>query len=226
MAETKVLIVDDDQELLTMLTLLFRKNGYAVEALSSGEKMLAKAKEFQPELVILDIMLPDMDGMALCRQLRNEPDTASIPVIMLTAKGQEIDKVVGLEAGADDYMTKPFGIQELLARARAVLRRKTATAVSEVLTQGSIVLRKGEMTVKVDGKLVNATPKEFRLLAQLMGQPGKVFTRDELLKEVWGYDYGGYSRTVDVHIRRLREKLGSEGEQIVTVQGAGYKFQS
>lgn len=226
MAETKVLIVDDDQELLTMLTLLFRKNGYAVEALSSGEKMLAKAKEFQPELVILDIMLPDMDGMALCRQLRNEPDTASIPVIMLTAKGQEIDKVVGLEAGADDYMTKPFGIQELLARARAVLRRKTATAVSEVLTQGSIVLRKSEMTVKVDGKLVNATPKEFRLLAQLMGQPGKVFTRDELLKEVWGYDYGGYSRTVDVHIRRLREKLGSEGEQIVTVQGAGYKFQS
>lgn len=171
-------------------------------------------------------MLPDMDGMALCRQLRNEPDTAAIPVIMLTAKGQEIDKVVGLEAGADDYMTKPFGIQELLARARAVLRRKTATAVSEVLTHGPIVLRKSEMTVKVDGKLVNATPKEFRLLAQLMGHPGKVFTRDELLKEVWGYDYGGYSRTVDVHVRRLREKLGSHGDQIVTVQGAGYKFQS
>jgi len=223
----RILLVEDDADIALALRHSFERDGsYTVTAVRDGEAGLGEALARPPDLVLLDLNLPGMDGIEVCRQLRRRPATATIPIIMLTARVGESDLVAGLDEGADDYITKPYSPKEVLARVRAVLRRREGAAPErEVLRDGGITVTPDERRVEVDGREVSLTRKEFDLLADLMRHRGRVLTRDRLLERVWGYDYPGETRTVDVHIRRLRKKLGDPAERsIETLVGVGYRF--
>ena len=222
----KVLVVEDDNNIAELLRLYLQKDGFEVSHAADGGKAVEMAKEIQPDLVLLDIMLPVMDGWQVCRELRK---TMKMPIIMLTAKGETEDKVSGLEMGADDYIVKPFEVKELLARVHAVLRRTgdDGKPQSKKLTFDKLVINLDSYELIVDGKKIDTPPKEMELLYHLAATPNRVYTRNQLLDEVWGFDYFGDSRTVDVHIKRLREKLEGVSDQwrLKTVWGVGYKFE-
>ena len=223
----KILIVDDEKDIAKMLDYNLQKEGFKTIVAYDGEEALDKVTANHPDLVILDLMLPGLDGLEVCKILKKEPKTSNIPIIMLTAKSQETDKIVGLELGADDYVTKPFSPKELLARIKAVLRRgKEKTVLSEIFTRGDLVIDFPKITVKVKNKTVELTAKEFELLKTLIGAKGRVLSRDYLLETIWGFDKAMEieTRTVDVHIRTLRKKLKNESHRIVTVKNYGYKF--
>ena len=222
-----VLVVEDDKNIAELLQMYLEKEGYAVTVASDGGQGLSKFRSVKPDLVLLDVMMPVMDGWAVCRAIRTESQT---PIIMLTAKGETDDKVTGLRTGADDYITKPFEMREVLARIEAVLRRtsdKTAESKARRLTFDKLVIDMDAFELTVDGKKVDTPPKEMELLFHLASSPNRVYTRNQLLDEVWGFDYFGDSRTVDVHVKRLREKLeGVSGQwSVKTVWGVGYKFE-
>lgn len=226
MANNKVLIVDDDENIVELIRLYIEKEGFSTATASNGAEAIEKFKSEAPSIVILDVMMPEMDGWQVCREIRR---VSNIPIIMLTAKGETFDKVLGLELGADDYMVKPFETKELVARVKAVLRRsetKEATAEKEIVFPG-LMVNLSNYELKINGEITEIPPKELELLYFLASNPNRVFTREQLLEEVWGFDYFGDSRTVDVHIKRLREKLeGIEGNwQLKTVWGVGYKFE-
>jgi DNA-binding response OmpR family regulator len=234
MADAMILIVEDDQTLLGVLKYNLAKEGYDVVTAIDGAQALEVARSEKPDLIVLDIMLPKLDGFEVCRILRRE---MTVPILMLTAKIEEVDKVVGLELGADDYMTKPFSMRELLARIRAMLRRKemmnqeiasTKEVNPSVVKVGSLEINPARHQVYLSGCLLNLSPKEFDLLTFLASNQGRVFSRDYLLEKVWGYDYAGDSRTVDVHIRWLRQKIEvdpAHPRYLLTVRGIGYKFE-
>ncbi|MBR5020726.1 MAG: response regulator transcription factor [Oscillospiraceae bacterium] len=222
-----VLVVEDDRNIAELLQMYLEKEGYAVTVASDGGQGLSAFRAQKPDLVLLDVMMPVMDGWAVCRAIRAEGST---PVIMLTAKGETDDKVAGLKQGADDYITKPFEMKEVLARIEAVLRRTsgvTAEKKSRRLTFDKLVIDMDSFELIVDGKKVDTPPKEMELLFYLASSPNRVYTRNQLLDEVWGFDYFGDSRTVDVHVKRLREKLENveAGWSLKTVWGVGYKFE-
>ena len=223
----KVLVVEDDINIAELLRLYLQKDGFEVSHAADGGKAVEMAKEIQPDLVLLDIMLPVMDGWQVCRELRK---TMKMPIIMLTAKGETEDKVSGLEMGADDYIVKPFEVKELLARVHAVLRRTgdDGKPQSKKLTFDKLVINLDSYELIVDGKKIDTPPKEMELLYHLAATPNRVYTRNQLLDEVWGFDYFGDSRTVDVHIKRLREKVEGVSDQwaLKTVWGVGYKFET
>ena len=230
MPDNKILVVEDDHNLLDTLKYNLHKEGYDVVAAIDGAEALDIARSERPDLIILDLMLPKLSGFEVCRILRKDMTT---PILMLTAKAEEVDKVVGLEIGADDYMTKPFSLRELLARVRAILRRakmaETKPSVEEILIKaGDIEVDIARHQVLKGKTVLELTPKEFDLLAFMVRNKGFVFNRDQLLEKVWGYDYAGDSRTVDVHIRWLRQKIEADPgnpERLITVRGAGYKLE-
>ncbi|MCR4437063.1 MAG: response regulator transcription factor [Clostridiales bacterium] len=223
--KSKVLIIDDDVNICELIRLYLEKEGFEALPVYNGAKAVENFKEYAPNIVILDIMLPGVDGWQVCREIRK---ISNIPIIMLTAKGETFDKVLGLELGADDYMVKPFEPKELVARVKAVLRRyeHKDTEVQEIIYP-NLVINKTNYTLKVNGKDLELPPKELELLFFLASNPNKVFTREQLLEHVWGFDFFGDSRTVDVHVKRLREKLELENQvwQLKTVWGVGYKFE-
>ena len=222
-----VLVVEDDRNIAELLQMYLEKEGYAVTVAADGGQGLSAFRASKPDLVLLDVMMPVMDGWAVCRAIRAESTT---PVIMLTAKGETDDKVAGLKQGADDYITKPFEMKEVLARIEAVLRRTSGVAAEKKarrLTFDKLVIDMDSFELLVDGKKVDAPPKEMELLFYLASSPNRVYTRNQLLDEVWGFDYFGDSRTVDVHVKRLREKLETvtANWSLKTVWGVGYKFE-
>jgi DNA-binding response OmpR family regulator len=221
----QILIIEDDPDIAESLRYNLEREGIRVEIAESGEKGLKLALNAQgaPALIVLDLMLPGMSGTDLCRRLRREPSTKRIPIIILTAKASESDKIAGLELGADDYMTKPFSVKELLARIRAVLRRTNESSISRYEDE-NLSIDFTEMRVVCHGKEVKLTRKEFSLLTVLAKNAGRVATRQKLLDDVWGYQYFGDTRTLDVHIRRLRQKLGDCDSSIETIIGVGYRF--
>jgi two-component system phosphate regulon response regulator PhoB len=224
MSET-ILIVDDEQDVLDLLTFNLQKAGFKTIAARDGATALQKARDATPALIVLDLMLPEIEGTEVCRQLKVDPKTAHIPIIMLTAKAEEVDRVVGLELGADDYVTKPFSPRELALRVKTILRRASGRgAPPEILKAGDLLadLAKHEVTVK--GKPVELTATEFKLLTTLLERRGRVQSRDRLLMDVWGYEGEMDTRTVDTHVRRLREKLGKTADLIETVRGVGYRL--
>ena len=222
----KILLVEDEKNIAKVVAYNLEREGYQVAAARDGEEALAKTRKENPDLVILDLMLPKLDGLEVCRQLKGDPKTARIPIIMLTAKTQEADRVVGLELGADDYVAKPFSVRELAARVKAVLRRGQSTEAPVLWKGWDLEVDWERRKVKSKKKLVELTPKEFELLKVLVEASGRVLSRELLLEKVWGYDQASeiQSRTVDLHISQLRQKLGSPGKQILTVTGAGYRF--
>jgi two-component system OmpR family response regulator len=230
MADNKVLVVEDDPNLRETLKYNLCKEGYDVITASDGEKAIEVARREKPDLLILDIMLPKINGFEVCRILRKE---VTMPILMLTAKADETDKIVGLEIGADDYMTKPFSMRELLARVRAMLRRTKMTEVSTAVEKASLKIGNLEVNIarhraSLSGAALELSPKEFDLLAFLSKNKGLVFSREQLLEKVWGYDYAGDSRTVDVHIRWLRQKIETDPthpKYFITVRGTGYKLE-
>jgi phosphate regulon transcriptional regulator PhoB len=225
----KILVVDDEPHILELVKYNLAQEGYEVLTAHDGAQAVAQAREARPDLIILDIMLPYVDGLEVCRQIRRD---SAVPIIMLTAKGGELERVVGLEIGADDYVTKPFSPRELVARVRAILRRTaadTSPAQAGALRGGGLTLDPATHEVTLDGRSVDLTAKEFELLRLLLSHPNRVFTRDFLLEHIWGYDYYGSTRTVDMHISRLREKIEDDPASptyIVTVRGVGYKFKA
>ncbi|KNF09424.1 two component transcriptional regulator [Gottschalkia purinilytica] len=225
----KILIVDDEPLLVKGLKYSLEQDGYTTEASYDGIEALEKAKEGDYDLIILDLMLPKLDGLEVCQKIR---EISEVPIIMLTAKNDDIDKILGLEHGADDYLTKPFNILELKVRIKAILRRmnkKDNNVANQIIQIGNFTINTLGRKVTVGGKEVNLTAKEFDLLLLLATNPGKVFTREELLEIIWGYEYFGDLRTVDVHIRRLREKIeknSSQAEYILTKWGVGYYFKN
>ncbi|MBU5612856.1 response regulator [Geomonas azotofigens] len=222
-----ILIVEDERDLAELLSFNLEREGFKTIIATDGHEGLANVAHCQPDLVILDLMLPGMLGTDVCKNLKKSERTSHIPVIMLTAKGEEIDKVVGFEVGADDYVVKPFSSRELLLRVKAVLRRtNTETAPRTILQFGSITIDADRHLVMVDGEEIFFTSTEFKLLHTLAQRPGRVQSRDVLLRDVWGYNFVEDSRTVDTHITRLRTKLGSAGDLIKTVRGFGYKLDS
>ncbi len=226
MAGEKILVVDDDQNICELLRLYMEKEGYNVAIANDGVQALTTYRQFNPNIVILDIMLPKKDGWEVCREIRRSDDT---PIIMLTARGETFDKVLGLELGADDYVVKPFESKEIMARIKAVLRRSASSADEiQQVEYDNLVINLTYYQLKVRGELVPTPPKELELLYQLASNPNRVFTRDQLLDEVWGFDYYGDSRTVDVHIKRIREKLDGVSTEwsLKTVWGVGYKFET
>ncbi len=221
----KVLIVEDDKNIADLLRLYLEKEGMECQVAGDGLVGLEKFNQFQPDIMLLDIMLPGLDGWSVCKKVR---ESSKVPIIMLTAKGELEDKVSGLEMGADDYITKPFEMKEVLARVHAVLRRFGAEEQTEKkLSFDKLIINLDSYELLVDGKRVDTPPKELELLYHLASAPNRVFTRNQLLDEVWGFDYFGDSRTVDVHVKRLREKLEGVSDQwsVKTVWGVGYKFE-
>ena len=217
-----VLVVDDEKHIVQLVRLYLAKEGYQIEAAYDGPEALRKLRQVEPELVILDLMLPSIDGIEVCRQIRRESD---VPVIMLTARSEDVDKIVGLEVGADDYVTKPFNPRELVARVKAVLRRyQPEHRSASVLEVGDLRVDLARREVTVAGQPIRLRAKEFDLLAALAEEPGVVLSRDKLLNRVWGYEYLGESRTIDVHVTWLRGKLRGSGVQIQAVWGVGYKL--
>lgn len=226
MAIGKILIVDDDKNICELLRLYMEKEEYEVVLSHNGEDAVNKFNQSNPDLVLLDIMLPGQDGWQVCREIRKKSDA---PIIMITAKGETFDKVLGLELGADDYVVKPFDAKEVVARVKAVLRRMGKSSHEDVkeVSYDKLVVNMTKYELKVDGKVVDTPPKELELLFHLASNPNKVFTRDQLLDEVWGFEYYGDSRTIDVHVKRLREKLEGVSDKwyLKTVWGVGYKFE-
>ena len=227
MANEKILVVDDDANICELLRLYLVKEGYQVTVAGDGEAALAEYEKNKPAMVLLDVMMPKMDGWETCRRIRKLGDT---PVIMLTAKGETFDKVLGLELGADDYIVKPFDAKEVVARIKAVLRRCAPEAPADgkgVIQFDNLRLDMNSYELRIRGQVVEAPPKELELLNCLASHPNRVYTRDQLLDEVWGFEYYGDSRTIDVHVKRLREKLAGASEQweLKTVWGVGYKFE-
>jgi DNA-binding response OmpR family regulator len=225
MASTKILIIDDEQDVIDLLTLHLRKAGFGLSTATDGAAGLRLAREESPALVILDLMLPKMPGLEICKVLKTDAATRGIPVLMLTAKAEEIDRIVGLEFGADDYVTKPFSPRELVLRVNEILRRgKGESGEEKKLTIGQITVDPARHQVDVGGKPVRLTSVEFKLLSMLMRRQGRVQERDRLLNEVWGYESVIDTRTVDTHVRRLRKKLGKAADAIETVRGFGYRI--
>ena len=225
MGKQKILIVDDDLHIAELISLYMMKDGYETEEVYDGREALKAVETFQPDLILLDLMLPGMDGYQVCAEIRKN---SRVPIIMLTAKGETFDKVLGLELGADDYIVKPFDPKELVARVKAVLRRyepKQEEVNKELLKFDGLEINLSNYSVSYQGKTLDFPPKEFELLSFLAQNPNRVFTREQLLDRIWGYEYVGDTRTVDVHVKRIREKLNSEDEWgIRTVWSVGYKF--
>ena len=222
----KVLIVEDEKDILQLVKLYLEKEGYRTVTASTGSEGLAQVRSEKPDLVVLDLMLPEIDGLEICKRLRSAPDTAMLPIIMLTAKAEESDTIIGLELGADDYVTKPFSPKTLVARVKALFRRlerKPEDGPTRFI-YGTLILDLTRHEVTVKGKEVPLTAKEFGLLEHLLRHPGRVLTRDVLLNAVWGYEYYGTTRTVDVHIRRLKQKLPLLDDAILSVKSLGYKL--
>jgi two-component system phosphate regulon response regulator PhoB len=218
----KILVIEDESDVTDLLTLHLRKASFRVSTASDGASGLQRAREDRPDFIILDLMLPKMSGLEVCKILKSDSATSHIPILMLTAKAEEIDRIVGLEFGADDYVTKPFSPREVALRIRAILRR--GETAEESLTAGPISIDPGRHEVRVNGKPVHLTSLEFKLLRTLIQRRGRVQDRDRLLNEVWGYESVIDTRTVDTHVRRLREKLGKAGDAIETVRGFGYRL--
>ena len=223
---SRVLIVEDEPDIRELVVHHLKREGYQVSAAASGEEALRQVQAAPPDLVLLDLMMPAMDGLEVCRRLRQDPATASLPIVMLTAKGDEVDRVLGLELGADDYVAKPFSPKELLARVRAVLRRSLPAPGASPTTLGALTIDPGTHTVSMGDEILALTPKEFDLLRALVEARGRVLSREFLLDRVWGYSRASEieSRTVDVHVRRLRVKLGPEGRRVLTVKSVGYRL--
>ena len=227
MAMGKVLVADDDKNICELLRLYLVKEGFQVVLAGDGEEALARFSAENPDIILLDVMMPRLDGWQVCREIRKKSEC---PIIMITAKGETFDKVLGLELGADDYVVKPFETKEIVARIKAVLRRTGKSAAENDIKEVSydkLVVNMTKYELKVDGKVVDTPPKELELLYHLASNPNRVYTRDQLLNEVWGFEYYGDSRTVDVHIKRLREKLEGVSDKwtLKTVWGVGYKFE-
>jgi DNA-binding response OmpR family regulator len=221
----RILIVEDERDVVDLLTLNLRKaGGFAISVAADGATGLQKARMEKPAFVILDLMLPKMSGLEVCKVLKNDPETRHIPIMLLTAKAEEIDRIVGLEFGADDYVTKPFSPREVVLRIQAIMRRGETKSEEERLTAGSITIDPARHQVSVAGKVVHLTSIEFKLLRTLLQRRGRVQARDRLLNDVWGYESIIDTRTVDTHVRRLREKLGKAGNAIETIRGFGYRF--
>jgi two-component system, OmpR family, alkaline phosphatase synthesis response regulator PhoP len=221
----RILVAEDDPDIASLLAHYLQRAGFEADMVSSGRDVLPRIKKAPPDLLLLDIMLPGLDGLEVCRSVRNDEHTASIPIIMVTAKGEESDRIVGLELGADDYITKPFSPNEVVARIRALLRRAQRVGPPDGrLTYGPLTVDVDRHVVRVDSAEVKLTAKEFLLLQYLMQHRGRVLSRDLLLSDVWGYSYTGGTRTVDVHVRRLREKVPFLADAIVTVKQFGYKL--
>ncbi|MDD5593182.1 MAG: response regulator [Candidatus Margulisbacteria bacterium] len=222
----EILVIEDEKDIVETLEYNLKKEGYKVAKAYDGPTGLRLAEEKIPSLVLLDLMLPGLDGLEVCRRIKKNPKTSAIPVIMLTAKGSETDKVVGLELGADDYIVKPFSIKELIARIKTILRRyeKPAEMPKAVIKFKDLEIDTDKHEVRAAGKLIELTAKEFQLLLYLAENKERVFSRERLLDSVWGIDVAIETRTVDVHMRRLREKLGKAGDHLVTLRGVGYKF--
>jgi DNA-binding response OmpR family regulator len=217
-----VLVVEDESSIASFVALYLKNAGYAVRTAATGSEALAQAGSAQPALIVLDLMLPDIDGIEVCRRIRK---TSDVPILMLTARDEDVDKIIGLEVGADDYLTKPFNPRELVARVKSILRRATPERrqiESKQLRHGDLVIDAGRREVRVGEQEIQLAPKEFDLLWELLDHRGLVLTRDQLLERVWGYTFAGDTRTVDVHVRQLRRKLG-DASPIVTVWGVGYK---
>jgi phosphate regulon transcriptional regulator PhoB len=223
----QVLVVEDEPDIRDLIVFHLEREGFRTRTARNGSDALKQVRSAPPDLVVLDLMLPELDGLEVCRRLRQDPSTAAVPVIMLTARGDETDRVVGLELGADDYITKPFSPKELVARVKAVLRRARPAEGPDVFDVAGLRVDFGRRQVMVGGESVSLTPKEFDLLRALIEARGRVLSREFLLDRVWGYARAGEieSRTVDVHVRRLRQKLGAEGRRIVTAKTAGYRFE-
>ncbi len=223
----KILIVDDDENICELLHLYLKKDGFDTVIAHDGKQAVEYAEKYSPDLIMLDIMLPELDGWQVCREIRKKSE---VPIIMLTAKGETFDKILGLELGADDYVTKPFDTKEVIARIKAVLRRSQDNDKQNKIAEvrfDKLVINLTNYELVVDGKRIDTPPKELELVYHLASNPNRVYTRDQLLDEVWGFDYYGDSRTVDVHVKRLREKLENVSEEwcLKTVWGVGYKFE-
>jgi two-component system, OmpR family, phosphate regulon response regulator PhoB len=220
-----ILIIEDEKDIVDLIEYHLKQSSFSVISALDGPTGLERARKKRPNLIILDLMLPGMDGKDICRSLKSNPLTQSIPILMLTAKAEETDRLIGFELGADDYVTKPFSPKELVLRVKAILRRK------EVDQEGEKIIRIGELLIDIDRHQVSIkkspvrlTSTEFKLLVELASKRGRVLTREHLLDRVWGYTYEGYARTVDTHVRRLREKMGPLGDSIETIRGVGYRF--
>ncbi|MBS6645182.1 MAG: response regulator transcription factor [Clostridiaceae bacterium] len=220
-----IYLVEDDNSIRELVIYTLQSTGFQAAGFSCGKEFWEGMRKEVPSLILLDIMLPDEDGLTILKKIRNASDTARIPVIMLTAKGTEYDKVIGLDSGADDYIPKPFGMMELVSRVKAVLRRTEPEQKTRLYELGPIKVDVIRHTVHVSGETVNLTYKEFELLCYLLENEGIVLSRDQLLSKIWGYDFDGETRTVDVHIRTLRQKLGTGGNYIETIRGVGYKIE-
>lgn len=227
MAEEKILVVDDEENIVELIRFNLENNGYRVITAQNGSEALKIAKMEQPQLVLLDLMLPGMDGYDVCKEIRKDNNISNTPIIMITAKGEELDKILGLELGADDYLTKPFSIRELIARVKAVLRRTTIQHIDNSYKFGNIAIDFQKHEILKNEDRVDLTLKEFELLEILIKNKGRVMTRDFLLDKIWGYEYIGETRTVDVHIRHLRQKIEEDDKNpqfIETIRGIGYRF--
>ena len=224
MTEGRIFVVEDDADIAELVAYHLRREGFEIEVFHSGSDVMELVRQQPPDLVVLDLMLPGLSGLEICRMMRAEAAIATVPIIMLTARAEEEDRVHGLELGADDYLTKPFSPRELIARIRAVLRRTHPYGPGKVLQVGSLVIDLDRHEVAESKRVVRLTAKEFLLLQYLIEHRGRVLSRDLLLSDVWGYRYTGGTRTVDVHIRRLREKLPTLVKHIVTIKQFGYKF--
>ena len=225
--QNKILIVDDDENICELLNLYLKKDGFDTSIAYNGRQAVELAEKYNPDLILLDIMLPELDGWQVCREIRKKSE---VPIIMLTAKGETFDKILGLELGADDYVTKPFDTKEVVARIKAVLRRSNDNEKNEKKEEvryDKLIINLTNYELVVDGKPIDTPPKELELIYHLASNPNRVYTRDQLLDEVWGFDYYGDSRTVDVHVKRLREKLENVSQEwsLKTVWGVGYKFE-
>lgn len=221
-----IFCVEDDSNIRELVVYTLATTGFQARGFEEGKSFLEALALETPDLILMDIMLPGEDGISLLKRLKNSSKTRDIPVIMVTAKGAEYDKVKGLDLGADDYVTKPFGMMELVSRIKAVLRRSGAAKkkAEDIIVSGNLEINTKKHEVKADGEVIGLTLKEYELLKRLMENPNIVMTRDSLLEEIWGYDFDGETRTVDVHIRTLRQKLGKCGERVETVRGVGYRI--
>lgn len=221
-----IYMLEDDNGIRDFVLYALNNSGFEAVGFELPSELYAALSDNIPELLLLDVMLPEEDGIAVLKKLRAAPDTEKLPIILLTAKGTEFDKVLGLDSGADDYIAKPFGTMELISRIKALLRRSapSSSATADILTIGRLSLNQDKHEVIADGGRISLTLKEYDMLCLMMKNNGRVFTRDELLSRIWGYDFSGESRTVDVHIRTLRSKLGTCGELIETIRGVGYKI--
>ncbi|MBU3141954.1 response regulator [Clostridium sp. CF012] len=227
MAGEKILVVDDEEHIQELIKFNLEKSGYKVICAGDGIEAIKLLKEQLPQLMLLDLMLPGMDGLDVCKEIRKDSSMANMPIIMITAKGEEIDKIIGLELGADDYITKPFSVRELVARIKAILRRTNMQLVEKTFNIGNLAIDFGKHEVIKSESKIDLTLKEFELLEILIKNKGRVMTRDFLLDKIWGYEYLGETRTVDVHIRHLRQKIEEDDKNpayIQTIRGIGYRF--